>query len=183
MRYSRSKELMAFVNPQIQRTSSPSSSISTRGGNFDVFLSFCGKDTRHNFTDHLYKALIRERIRTFRDGEELRRGEEIAGELLKAIEESRVCLVILSKNYAHSRWCLDELAKIIEYRKEMGKLVFPIFYRVDPPAVRKQTGPFEEAFIYHEEKADNEEGMMKIGRWRNALSIVANIGGWSLYDG
>ena len=48
----------------------------------------------------------------FRDDEELPRGEEIAAELLKAIDESRICLIILSENYACSRWCLEELTKI-----------------------------------------------------------------------
>ena len=121
---------MAFANPRSQRASS--SSTSTRGWNYDVFLSFRGEDTRHTFTDHLYRALNRKWIRTFRDTEELRRGEEIAPELLKAIEESRICLIILSKNYARSRWCLEELAKIMDCREQMGKLVFPILYHVDP---------------------------------------------------
>ena len=77
---------MAFANPQSQRassSSSSSSSISIRGWNYDVFLSFMGEDTRHNFTDHLYRALNRKGIRTFRDDEELPRGEEIAAELSK----------------------------------------------------------------------------------------------------
>ena len=56
--------------------------------------------------------MSRKGIRTFRDDEELPRGEEIVAELLKAIEESRICLIILSENYARSRWCLEELTKI-----------------------------------------------------------------------
>ncbi|XP_019054013.1 PREDICTED: toll/interleukin-1 receptor-like protein [Nelumbo nucifera] len=57
--------------------------------NYDVFLSFRGEDTRKNFTDHLYEALKRSGIHTFRDDEELMRGEEISSKLLKAIEESK----------------------------------------------------------------------------------------------
>ena len=165
----------------IQRESSSSSP--SHGWNFDVFLSFRGEDTRHNFTDHLYKALVQERIRTFRDSEELRRGEEIAGELLKAIEESRICVIILSENYADSGWCLDELAKIMEYRmKKMGKLVFPIFYRVEAYDVRKQQKGYGKAFADHESRNRDEEGLRKIERWREALSMVGNIGGWTLRD-
>ncbi|KAJ9675775.1 hypothetical protein PVL29_024622 [Vitis rotundifolia] len=114
---------MAFVNPQSQRASSSSSSISIRGWNYDVFLSFMGEDTRHNFTDHLYRTLNRKWIRTFRDDEELPR-EEIAAKLLKAIEESRICLIIMSENYARSRWCLEELTKIMDCRGANGKISF-----------------------------------------------------------
>ncbi|RVW64922.1 TMV resistance protein N [Vitis vinifera] len=175
---------MAFADPQSQRasSSSSSSSISTRGWNYDVFLSFMGEDTRHNFTDHLYRALDQKGIRTFRDHEELRRGEEIAAELLKAIEESRICVVILSKNYARSRWCLDELVKIMGWKKCMGQLVLPIFYQVDPSNVRKQKGSYGEALADHERNAD-EEGMSKIKRWREALWNVGKISGWCLKNG
>ncbi|KAJ9675768.1 hypothetical protein PVL29_024615 [Vitis rotundifolia] len=156
---------MAFANPQSQRASSSSSSISIRGWNYDVFLSFMGEDTRHNFTDHLYRALNRKGIRTFRDDEVLPRGEEIASELLKAIEESRICLIILSENYA---------------REQMGKLVFPIFYLVEPLHVRGQIRSFGEALADHERNAGHEEGRRKIERCRAALTMVAGITGWWL---
>ena len=99
--------------------------------NYDVFLSFRGEDTRFTFTDHLYANLIRRGIHTFRD-DSLKRGEEIAPELVKVIEESRFALIVFSENYAGSRWCLDELMKIMECKKEMKQTVIPIFYHVDP---------------------------------------------------
>ena len=56
-----------------KRESLPSpSSSSTRQPKYDVFLSFRGEDTRTNFTDHLYVALKRKGIITFRDEEELK---------------------------------------------------------------------------------------------------------------
>ena len=94
-------------------------------------------DTRNSFTDHLYTALQRSGIFTFRDNERLERGKSISPEMLKAIEESRFAIVILSKNYAFSTWCMDELAKIIQCMKEMEMTVLPIFYEVDPSDVRK----------------------------------------------
>ena len=127
---------MAFANPQSQRASSSSSSFSIRGWNYD---------TRHNFTDHLDRTLNQKGIRTFRDDEELPRGEEIAAELLKAIEESRICLIILSE-------CLEELTKIMDCGEQMGKLVFPIFYHVE------QIRSFGEALADHERNAVREEG-------------------------
>ena len=69
-----------------------------------------------SFTDHLYSALCQNGINTFMD-DKLRRGEQISPVLLNAIEESRFSIIIFSDNYAFSGWCLDELAKIIEYVK------------------------------------------------------------------
>ncbi|KAI5570219.1 hypothetical protein BDE02_11G012300 [Populus trichocarpa] len=40
---------------------------------YQVFLSFRGEDTRKNFTDHLYTALVQAGIHTFRDDNEIRR--------------------------------------------------------------------------------------------------------------
>lgn len=52
---------------------------------FDVFLSFRGEDTRKYFTDHLYTALCDQGLITFRDDEEIERGESIKSELEKGI--------------------------------------------------------------------------------------------------
>ena len=144
---------------------------------YDVFLSFRGKDTRYTFTDHLFQALVKRGIRTFRDDEQLRRGEAIAPELLKAIEDSRSSVIVFSENYAHSRWCLDELIKIMDCQKDVGHTVFPIFYHVDPSHVRNQTGGFGEAFAGYEE---NLKDNVKVGRWRTALREAGNLSGWHL---
>uniref|UniRef100_A0A2N9FER5 TIR domain-containing protein n=1 Tax=Fagus sylvatica TaxID=28930 RepID=A0A2N9FER5_FAGSY len=89
-----------------------SSSSAVSGGEYEVFLSFRGKDTRKSFTDYLFHDLDYEGIRTFRDDEELRVGEEIGPALLKAIEESKISIPIFSRDYASSKWCLRELAKM-----------------------------------------------------------------------
>ncbi|KAL6205651.1 hypothetical protein ACLB2K_022906 [Fragaria x ananassa] len=111
--------------PEKIMSSTPSWSFSCRQKH-DVFLSFRGKDTRLNFLDHLYDhydALIQCRISTFRDDKDLHKGMSIRKQLDKAIEGSRVCVVIVSPNYASSKWCLDELLKILECRKasKVGK--------------------------------------------------------------
>lgn len=148
--------------------------------NYDVFLSFRGEDTRRSFTDHLYAALVEKGVRTFRDDEELERGKEIAPELLKAIEESRISVVVFSKNYARSGWCMDELVKIIECMKAKGQTVLPVFYDVDPTHVRKQTGSFMEAFASH---GEDTEVIERAKRWRAALTQAANLSGWHLQNG
>ena len=146
-----------------------------------MFLSFRGEDTRKNFISHLYLALDNANIKTFKDDEELRKGEEIAPELLKAIEESRIAIIVFSKTYAHSKWCLDELVKIMKCKEEKGQKVFPIFYHVEPSEVRKQTGIYGEAFNNHESNAD-EEKKKKIEKWRTALRKAGDLSGFSLRD-
>ena len=158
-------------------TLSPSSSM-TSWWKYDVFLSFSGIDTRRSFTDHLLAALKQKSILTFKDDEGLDRGKSILSELLKAIEESRFAVIIFSRNYASSRWCLDELAEIVKCKKEKGLTILPIFYDVDPSDVRKQTGTFGQAFNKHEDK----ENIKKVETWRDALKEVANLSGWHLQD-
>ncbi|KAL6318238.1 hypothetical protein AAG906_035746 [Vitis piasezkii] len=150
-----------------------SSSTSIRKHKFEAFLSFRGEDTRYNFTDHLFVYLRDNGINTFRD-DQLERGEEITSELLKTIEESRISIAVFSKNYAHSKWCLDELAKIMECRKEKQQIVLPVFYHVDPSDVRKQTGSFGEAFSIHERNVDEK----KMQRWRVSLTAASNLSGY-----
>ncbi|KAK2983047.1 hypothetical protein RJ640_001864 [Escallonia rubra] len=139
---------------------------------YDVFLSFRGEDTRKNFVDHLYEALVASNIRTFKDDEDLKRGSSISTELLKAIAGSRFAIVIFSQNYASSSWCLDELVKIIECKNLGGLTVLPVFYHVDPSDVRKQTGSFAKALEHHDR--------IKVSNWRQALTEAANTSGWDV---
>ncbi|KAG4122929.1 hypothetical protein ERO13_D11G297250v2 [Gossypium hirsutum] len=156
----------------------PSTSSSISRQKYDVFLSFSGEDTRNNFTDHLYDALKRSGIVTFRDDPKLEVGEEIAPELFKAIRQSWCSVIIFSKTYAFSGWCLEELAEIIKQKNNKDHKVFPIFYDVDPSNLRKQKQIVEKAFAKHEERYKEDKD--KIRRWRNALTQVANIKGWHL---
>ena len=99
---------------------------------YDVFLSFRGEDTRNNFTGHLYDSLKKRGIRTFMDESNLKKGISIAPTLAKAIEESKLSLVVFSKNYAFSTWCLNELEKIVECMNSRDHIIKPIFLDVDP---------------------------------------------------
>ncbi|XP_052190828.1 disease resistance protein RUN1-like isoform X2 [Diospyros lotus] len=145
---------------------------------YDVFLSFRGTDTRNDFVDHLYSALHEKVIFTFKDDQRLERGESISPALLKAIEESRFAVVVFSENYASSKWCLEELVKILECKKTRAFTVLPVYYKVDPSDLRKQRGSVGEAFAKHERDSNEEEERQKVQRWRNALTEAANISGW-----
>ena len=158
----------------------PSFSSSSHKWKYDVFLSFRGEDNCKNFTDHLYTTLKQKGVNTFRDDKKLERGEPISHELLKAIEESLFAIVVLSKNYATSTCCLDELVNIMECKKEMGQIVWPIFYNVDPSEVRKQTGTYAQAFDEHEKHF--KDNIDKVHTWRADLTEVANLFGFHLQD-
>ncbi|XP_044512061.1 disease resistance-like protein DSC1 [Mangifera indica] len=158
-------------------SSSPSPSSMFAQGKYNVFLSFRGEDTRANFTSHLYAALCQKQIQTFIDDDGLKRGDEISPALLKAIEESNISVIIFSKDYASSRWCLDELVKILECKKFKRQIVIPVFYNVNPSDVRHQTGSFKEAFVKHEEYFKGK--IEKLQRFRTALTEASNLSGWS----
>nr|WIL60023.1 nodulation protein [Melilotus officinalis] len=139
---------------------------------YDVFISFRGSDT---FTGNLYKALSDKGIHTFIDDEELKRGDEITPSLLKSIEDSRVAIIVFSKDYASSSFCLDELSHIIHYFKEKGRLVLPVFYDVDPSHVRHQNDSYGEALAKHHKKS-----MDRLLKWKKALSEAANLSGYHI---
>ncbi|KAH1256578.1 TMV resistance protein N [Glycine max] len=151
--------------------------------NYDVFLSFRGEDTCASFTSHLYTALHNLGIFVFKDDETLPRGNKISPSLRLAIEESRLSVVIFSRNYAESRWCLKELEKIMECHRTTGQVVVPVFYDVDPSEVRHQTGHFGKAFRNLENrllKVVEEKEEEKLQRWWKTLAEAAGISGLSV---
>ena len=146
-----------------------------------MFLSFCGVDTCKNFTDHLYTTLKQKGIITFRDDGKLERGKYISLELLKAIKESKYAIIFLSTNYAFSKWCLIELAKIVECMKKTRLTVLPVFYHVEPSYVRNQMSDnLAETFAKHveETKVKTED----VQAWKAALKDVGGIAGWHVHD-
>ncbi|KAM7470185.1 hypothetical protein LguiA_008368 [Lonicera macranthoides] len=156
---------------------------------YDVFLSFRGEDTRKTFTDHLYTALVQQGFHTFRDNDEIEKGEYLKSELEKAICRSKISIIVISKDYASSTWCLDELMMILEQRRNSEHVVLPVFYDVDPSEVRKQTGRTAEAFAKYKEQINAEMDhevktklMKKIKGWRLALTEVADLIGLDLQN-
>ncbi|KAJ9558779.1 hypothetical protein OSB04_013393 [Centaurea solstitialis] len=133
------------------------SSLSTLDHRYDVFLSFRGFNTRSSFTDHLYNTLGNANITTFLDDEEIETGVPLKLELASAIKASRASIIVLSKNYASSTWCLDELVLILEQQlRSPNYFVIPIFYHVEPTDVRKQQNSFGEAMAKHKQRMEAE---------------------------
>ncbi|CAA7053844.1 unnamed protein product [Microthlaspi erraticum] len=151
-----------------------SSSSTSRNYSYNVFASFHGEDVRKTLLSHILQQFDLSGISMF-DDEGIERSATIAPSLKKAIKESRISIVILSKNYASSGWCLDELVDIMEAKETMGQIVMTIFYGVEPSDVRKQTGDFGIAFNKTcERKKPTDERRQK---WSQALKDVGNIEG------
>jgi len=142
---------------------------------YDVFISFRGDDTRAGFTSHLYAALCQCKFHTYIDYR-IEKGDEVWVELLKAIKQSTIFLVVFSENYASSTWCLNELVEIMECRNKNEDdkvVVIPVFYHVDPSHVRKQTGSYGAALAKHK-KQDKQT----IQKWKTSLFQAANLSGF-----
>ncbi|XP_022141857.1 toll/interleukin-1 receptor-like protein isoform X2 [Momordica charantia] len=150
---------------------------------YDVFISFRGEDTRNNFVGFLYEDLRQLGIMTFMDDKKLLIGDDLSEKLVKAIEESRSSIVVLSKDYASSKWCLKELAKIMDCMSETTHRVLPVFYHVDPSHVRHQSGNFRKSFDEHEEKAQKFTGQQKeeywkeVRNWKDSMTKIGNLAG------
>ncbi|KAM0008732.1 putative TIR domain, P-loop containing nucleoside triphosphate hydrolase [Helianthus debilis subsp. tardiflorus] len=165
---------------------STSSSSVPKSFKYDVFLSFRGEDTRKTFVDHLYHALVNKGIITYKDDEKIEKGERINEQLMRSIEDSRFYIIVFSKNYAASSWCLDELAKIMECQKMTEHTAYPIFYDVEPTEIRNKSGSVGEAFEQSTRKRKrtledvDPEKEDDVGRWRVALKEAAGLAGWEL---
>lgn len=143
---------------------------------FDVFLSFSGQDSRKTFASHLYYALNSASLTAFMDDAELEVGQSISPQLSTGIERSRISVIVFTRNYASSIWCLRELANIMQCWKTQDKLVLPVFYGVDPSDVRKHKGSFADALEKHAYRF--KEQRQELLKWREALTQAANICGW-----
>ncbi|CAI0397360.1 unnamed protein product [Linum tenue] len=154
-------------------------SVALPAGDYEVFMSFRGPDVRNKFASHLYTSLARAKIRTFRDEEELQKGEGIAPSLVRAIPDSKIYIPILSEQYASSKWCLTELAQMVEcWKQGKGHIILPIFYFVDPRDVRKQQGSYQQAFEQHAQKHSPQT----VIEWKEALREVGQMKGWHVTE-
>ncbi|XP_023638545.1 disease resistance protein RPS6-like [Capsella rubella] len=140
---------------------------------YDVFPSFSGEDVRVTFLSHFLKELDRKLIIAFKDSE-IERSQSLDPELKQAIRTSKIAVVVFSDKYASSSWCLDELLEIVKCKEELGQMVIPVFYGLDPSHVRKQTGKFGEAFANTCQRKTEDETKL----WRQSLTDVANVLGY-----
>ncbi|KAJ9568537.1 hypothetical protein OSB04_004503 [Centaurea solstitialis] len=133
---------------------------------------FRGEDIRMTFVDHLYEALARQGINAYLDERSLPKGKSIRSSLFKAIEESRIVIIVLSKSYSYS-WCLEELVHIMKCKDERGQIVLPIFHDMESYEAKTQKGIIGKALARY--KYNNDK---RVESWRKALTDVRHLRGW-----
>ncbi|XP_058743672.1 uncharacterized protein LOC131616376 [Vicia villosa] len=161
---------------------SPSSLSSNSRLMHDVFINFRREDTSKTFVSDLDVALSKAGVESYIDYH-LHKETDLDSELLGAIEDARISIIVFSKNYAESSWCLNELEKIMECRKILGQFVVPVFYDVNPSDVRRQRGDFGQVLrdtakevYFHSEGEEKMENVLS--NWSTALTEAANLSGW-----
>ncbi|XP_039162762.1 disease resistance protein RPV1 [Eucalyptus grandis] len=110
----------------------------------------------------------------------MRKGDQIRSALMKAIEESQFAIIIFSKDYASSSWCLEEVAKIMECKTQKDLIVLPVFYKVKPREVRWGKGSYGKDMAKHESNFGKDSH--KVKRWKKALFYASELSGWTLND-
>jgi len=100
---------------------------------YDVFVSYSSKDTNKGewtktFIDYL-KVLINIKgadVNSFYDNEEMRLTGSLSENLTNHVEESALFIMILSKNYLKSNWCISEYKSFIKKYGEQNNRLFVI---------------------------------------------------------
>ncbi|KAF8040298.1 hypothetical protein BT93_B2513 [Corymbia citriodora subsp. variegata] len=110
-------------------------------------------------------------ISVFRDKEELERGREIDPQLIQAIEQSKISIPVISKEYVSSESSLMELEQMLQCMDKKNRIIIPIFYYVNPSDVPNCSGPFERASDEH-----------KKGNWMSALRRIGELEGHHLHE-
>ncbi|KAH1069156.1 hypothetical protein GLYMA_03G087500v4 [Glycine max] len=147
---------------------------------YDVFINFRGEDTRRSFVCHLNCALSKAGVKTFLDEENLHKGMKL-DELMTAIEGSQIAIVVFSKSYTESTWCLRELEKVIECNETYGQSVLPVFYNIDPSVVRHRDEKHDFGKVLKSTAEKNYSGEHlenALSRWSRALSEASKFSGW-----
>ena len=143
---------------------------------FDVFLNHRGPDVKATFVAHLEDALRCVGFRPFLDARSLMKGNPALKSIDQALATAKVHVAVVSRGYAESKYCLNELVAMVR----SGKPVVPVFYDVEPVDLRwVENGPFSEAFENHKSKGRSEN---RVQEWRDALVALAGITGICLAD-
>jgi hypothetical protein len=147
---------------------------------YDLFVSHRGPDVRDGFVSHLEEALVAAGLKPFLDTTSL---EEQAGSyvptvIYNALQGAKVNVVVLSKGYAESEYCLKELVIMIRSFEDEKKPIIPVFYDVDFRdllRIQRFAGPHGSALKKHEWRGTPRT---EVKAWAGALYTVSQMAGY-----
>jgi len=143
---------------------------------FDVLINFHGEDIRKKFVSHLDSSLSIVGITTFLHHENAVKPMHIQQPILHLC---RVAIVIFTKTYSESAWCLHQLEQIIKWHQTYCRHVLPVYYEIQPSDVRLQKGDFGEAFkATAQQTFSGQQLEHAVSRWSHALTKAASFFGW-----
>ncbi|XP_052724683.1 disease resistance protein RUN1-like [Vigna angularis] len=160
--------------------SSSSSSFLTSEPHFihDVFINFGGEEIGRRFVSHLHSILLQSQVKTLISQENLHEGIKLE-EHMRAIGHTKITIIVFSKSYIESTWCLLELEKIIECHETFGQIVLPVFYEIDPSDVRHQKDDFGKALEEAAHRSYSGEQLKHaLSKWSRVLTTAAGMTGW-----
>ncbi|KAH7436838.1 hypothetical protein KP509_05G037900 [Ceratopteris richardii] len=154
---------------------------------YHVFICHRGTETKHNVACVLSGMLSLKGIKCFVDYQ-MEKGTHVISAINSAIESSKVFIIILSADFAGSKWCLDEIVQIMKVQGDSSmsdRTVIPVFYDVprsvvyDLSKVKRSTD--EEKGIWREtlQRACGFEGFEydseKTFQWEKSAEIVEKV--------
>ncbi|KAM7478297.1 hypothetical protein LguiA_026510 [Lonicera macranthoides] len=139
----------------------PNKGSSFRGYDHDVCIS--SSDPDDAVTRSISEALVNAGSRVCRNKDDQGHTQQKSN---NAIKRSKIALVLLTKNYVSSTWCLDELVMIFHYKKRFGHKFFLLSFDVDLSEVVDQ----KFAWVQNDQKS-------KIQGWKKALREALEYAG------
>ena len=143
---------------------------------YDVLINFAGEDIQRKFVSHLDSVLTSVGISTFLHHQNAVKDMYIEEPILNMCQ---VVIVVFTKTFSQSAWCLHQLQQIIAWHESYCRHVLPVYYEIQPSDVRLQKGDFGKAFKATAQQTFSaqqlEHGM---SRWSHALTKVASLFGW-----
>jgi len=145
-------------------------------GKYDVLINFNGEDIQRKFVSHLDSVLSAAGFSTFLHHENAVYPTHIQEPILNLC---CVAIVVFTKTYSQSAWCLQQLQQIIKWQETYCRHVLPVYYEIEPSDVRLQKGDFGKAFkATAHQTFSGEELEDGMSRWSHALTKAADSFGW-----
>ena len=143
---------------------------------YDVLINFSKEDILRKFVYHLDFVLTSVGISTFLYHQSVVKETQFKEPLLNMCQ---VVIVVFTKTYSQSAWCLHQLQQIIQWHETYRRHVLPVYYEIQPSHVRLQKGDFGKVFTATAHQTFSVQQLERgMSRWSYALTKVANFFGW-----